>query len=306
MLLRTWKHLSHRIRVAAQQCQGDLRAHVLRKEVGAGRGSRGGGGLRPRPRPADTVSCSTELMRRVRRFQLAQYRCLLVKYAKDTRYSSSGVSTHDKSTMEALPAGLLQDVYQEALAAAVIGIDEGQFVSARLGWVCWALRDTDSLVHPVQTRVCVPCRRGWEIMPCLIHVACAFSETLLPYSPCRQEGGTGAHFTDRAHGSDFPCSWCCCLGMHCGIWSQVLPPILLYNVPVPPPVPRYCGVLRDNGKHWENHHRCCSGWDFPEEGLWEHPEPGATGGERGEAERCVHGVLPRGLLHQEAGSRAGG
>uniref|UniRef100_A0A8C3Y5B1 Thymidine kinase n=1 Tax=Catharus ustulatus TaxID=91951 RepID=A0A8C3Y5B1_CATUS len=68
----------------------------------------------------------TGLMRRVRRFQLAQYRCLLVKYAKDTRYSSSGVSTHD-NTMEALPAGLLQDVYQEALGAAVIGIDEGQF-----------------------------------------------------------------------------------------------------------------------------------------------------------------------------------
>ncbi|NXR35356.1 KITH protein, partial [Zosterops hypoxanthus] len=79
------------------------------------------------PRPADTVSCSTELMRRVRRFQLAQYRCLLVKYAKDTRYSSSGVSTHDRNTMEAVPAGLLQDVYQEALGAAVIGIDEGQF-----------------------------------------------------------------------------------------------------------------------------------------------------------------------------------
>ncbi|NXU68615.1 KITH protein, partial [Horornis vulcanius] len=67
---------------------------------------------------------STELMRRVRRFQLAQHRCLLVKYAKDTRYSSSGVSTHDR---RALPAGLLKDVYQEALAAAVIGIDEGQF-----------------------------------------------------------------------------------------------------------------------------------------------------------------------------------
>lgn len=35
--------------------------------------------------------------------------------------------------MEALPAELLQDVYQEALGAAVIGIDEGQFVSAWLG-----------------------------------------------------------------------------------------------------------------------------------------------------------------------------
>ncbi|XP_010081482.1 PREDICTED: thymidine kinase, cytosolic [Pterocles gutturalis] len=43
------------------------------------------------------------------------------------RYSTSGVSTHDKSTMEALPASLLRDVYQEALSSSVIGIDEGQF-----------------------------------------------------------------------------------------------------------------------------------------------------------------------------------
>lgn len=90
--------------------------------------------------------------------------------------------------MEALPAGLLQDVYQEALGAAVIGIDEGQFVSAWLGCVCWALRDTESSVHPMQTKVCVLCRRGWEVMPwgSLIHVACAGSQILLPYSPCRQ------------------------------------------------------------------------------------------------------------------------
>lgn len=38
--------------------------------------------------------CSTELMRRVRRFQVAQYKCLVIKYAKDTRYSSK-FSTHD-------------------------------------------------------------------------------------------------------------------------------------------------------------------------------------------------------------------
>jgi len=31
--------------------------------------------------------------------------------------------------MEARPACALQDVYQEALGSAVIGIDEGQFVS---------------------------------------------------------------------------------------------------------------------------------------------------------------------------------
>ncbi|XP_061471860.1 thymidine kinase, cytosolic isoform X1 [Rhineura floridana] len=70
---------------------------------------------------------STELMRRVRRFQIAQYKCLLINYAKDTRYCVNGVSTHDRNTMEALSACCLKDVHQEALGSAVIGIDEGQF-----------------------------------------------------------------------------------------------------------------------------------------------------------------------------------
>ncbi|KAG5202913.1 hypothetical protein JEQ12_002496 [Ovis aries] len=68
----------------------------------------------------------TELMRRVRRFQIAQYKCLVIKYARDTRYSSL-FSTHDRNTMEALPACLLRDVIQDAQGVAVIGIDEGQF-----------------------------------------------------------------------------------------------------------------------------------------------------------------------------------
>jgi len=70
---------------------------------------------------------STELMRRVRRFQVAQYNCLVIKYAKDTRYSEKGMATHDKNTMEAMPANCLRDVRSLALKACVIGIDEGQF-----------------------------------------------------------------------------------------------------------------------------------------------------------------------------------
>lgn len=70
---------------------------------------------------------STELMRRVRRFQIAQYNCLVIKYAKDTRYSDNGMATHDKNTMEAVPANCLADVRSLALKACVIGIDEGQF-----------------------------------------------------------------------------------------------------------------------------------------------------------------------------------
>ncbi|XP_028262168.1 thymidine kinase, cytosolic [Parambassis ranga] len=70
---------------------------------------------------------STELMRRVRRFQIAQYKCLVIKYAKDTRYSDTGMATHDKNTMEAVPANCLGDVRSVALEVCVIGIDEGQF-----------------------------------------------------------------------------------------------------------------------------------------------------------------------------------
>ncbi|XP_051889120.1 thymidine kinase, cytosolic [Pristis pectinata] len=70
---------------------------------------------------------STELMRRVRRFQIAQHQCLLVKYAKDTRYSKEDLATHDKFTMHAVSATKLSEIYQEALQSAVVGIDEGQF-----------------------------------------------------------------------------------------------------------------------------------------------------------------------------------
>lgn len=66
-------------------------------------------------------------MRRVRRFQVAQYNCLVVKYAKDTRYSETGMATHDRSTMDAVSASCLSDVRPLALRACVIGIDEGQF-----------------------------------------------------------------------------------------------------------------------------------------------------------------------------------
>lgn len=70
---------------------------------------------------------STELMRRVKRFQIAQYSCLLIKYSRDTRYSQMGMATHDMHTMEAVPAKCLSDVRTLALQACVIGVDEGQF-----------------------------------------------------------------------------------------------------------------------------------------------------------------------------------
>ncbi|XP_053552593.1 thymidine kinase, cytosolic [Bombina bombina] len=70
---------------------------------------------------------STELMRRVRRFQIAQYKCLVIKYAKDTRYSKECLATHDQRTMAAVSTCNLKDIIPDAMACSVIGIDEGQF-----------------------------------------------------------------------------------------------------------------------------------------------------------------------------------
>lgn len=38
----------------------------------------------------------TELIRRLKRYQIANHKCLIVKYAKDDRYCSTGLATHDK------------------------------------------------------------------------------------------------------------------------------------------------------------------------------------------------------------------
>ncbi|KAK6300898.1 hypothetical protein J4Q44_G00289960 [Coregonus suidteri] len=69
-------------------------------------------------------------MRRVRRFQIAQYTLFGGQICQ--RYTilreGQGMATHDKRTMEAVPANCLSDMRSLAQQACVIGIDEGQFV----------------------------------------------------------------------------------------------------------------------------------------------------------------------------------
>lgn len=70
---------------------------------------------------------STELIRRLKRYQVAKYEVLIIKYAKDVRYDENGISTHDRQTLPAVAATTLQDLTKKAMAYDVIGIDEGQF-----------------------------------------------------------------------------------------------------------------------------------------------------------------------------------
>ncbi|XP_013379988.1 thymidine kinase, cytosolic [Lingula anatina] len=70
---------------------------------------------------------STELIRRMKRYQIANYHCLLIKYANDVRYDKGGVATHDRQILPAVAATKLKDLDDMAKQAEVIGIDEGQF-----------------------------------------------------------------------------------------------------------------------------------------------------------------------------------
>ncbi|XP_040583494.1 thymidine kinase, cytosolic [Lepeophtheirus salmonis] len=70
---------------------------------------------------------STELIRRLKRYQIAKYKCLNIKYAKDTRYDSNAISTHDRIVLDAVSSLSLDTLKERAMDFDVIGIDEGQF-----------------------------------------------------------------------------------------------------------------------------------------------------------------------------------
>lgn len=76
---------------------------------------------------------TSELLRRVRRYGHSQKKCVVIKYSKDTRYSSDEcIMSHDRVGMQAIPNNgallplLANDLIKDA---EVIGIDEGQFYS---------------------------------------------------------------------------------------------------------------------------------------------------------------------------------
>eukprot|EP00743_Colponemidia_sp_Colp-15_P008148 GILK01008837.1.p1 GENE.GILK01008837.1~~GILK01008837.1.p1 ORF type:complete len:250 (+),score=42.40 GILK01008837.1:28-777(+) len=71
---------------------------------------------------------TTELIRRIRRYNHAKKKCLIIKSAKDLRYGDDEAAyTHDKEKMKAIPAVRLFDIEHTAKEYNCIGIDEGQF-----------------------------------------------------------------------------------------------------------------------------------------------------------------------------------
>nr|XP_045595564.1 thymidine kinase, cytosolic-like isoform X2 [Procambarus clarkii] len=70
---------------------------------------------------------TTELMRRLKRYQISKHQVLIIKYANDTRYDMNGIATHDQQVLPAISATQLKSLKEKALEYSVIGVDEGQF-----------------------------------------------------------------------------------------------------------------------------------------------------------------------------------
>lgn len=93
---------------------------------------------------------TTELFRRVKRYTIANHRCVIGRYAKDTRYVSGTdrplASSHDQEQMCALP---LTDPWLQVdtlLEYDVIALDEAQFMGPDLVGFCEAAAERGKIV----------------------------------------------------------------------------------------------------------------------------------------------------------------
>jgi len=72
---------------------------------------------------------TTELLRRIRRYKSIGYEVLVVNYAKDTRYGSNKIASHDVDTYHATCVDHLAEIDAEIRKQTykVLVVDEGQF-----------------------------------------------------------------------------------------------------------------------------------------------------------------------------------
>jgi thymidine kinase len=77
-----------------------------------------------------------ELIRRLRRAQIARQRVEIFKPAIDDRYSADQIVSHSELRIPSRSVRTARDVLKHAHEAQVIGIDEGQFLGRDLVKVC--------------------------------------------------------------------------------------------------------------------------------------------------------------------------
>jgi thymidine kinase len=85
---------------------------------------------------------SEELIRRVKRAEIARQKVQVFKPIIDNRYGLLQVSSHSGAHVSAIPVGSSQEILQKIAAdVEVVAIDEAQFFDAEIAAVCDLLAD---------------------------------------------------------------------------------------------------------------------------------------------------------------------
>jgi thymidine kinase len=82
-----------------------------------------------------------ELIRRLRRAQIAKQKVSIFKPSIDTRYSVDRIVSHSEQTLGSVVVGSANEILEKVDDAQVVGIDEAQFFSSNLVDVCNMLAD---------------------------------------------------------------------------------------------------------------------------------------------------------------------
>ena len=77
-----------------------------------------------------------ELIRRIRRAEIAKMNTIIFKPNIDNRYSSNHIVSHNQSKMESILVEDINEILENSTEMDVIGIDEAQFFSNELIPVC--------------------------------------------------------------------------------------------------------------------------------------------------------------------------
>jgi thymidine kinase len=141
---------------------------------------------------------SEELIRRLRRAQIARQKVQIFKPAMDTRYADDQIVSHSEMRIDARPSASARALLDlVAPDTEVVGIDEGQFFDLELPLVCNTLADQGKRVIVAgldQDYLGKP----FEPMPQLLAIAEYITKTLAICMVC----GNPANHTQRLVASE--------------------------------------------------------------------------------------------------------
>jgi thymidine kinase len=136
-----------------------------------------------------------ELIRRLRRAQIARQRVAVFKPKIDTRYSAEHIVSHSEQSLVSQVVDDAGEILARAKDAQVVGIDEGQFFKPNIVSVCQMLADQGKRV--IVAGLDQDYRgKPFEPMPQLLAVAEYISKTLAICVVC----GNPADRTQRKTG----------------------------------------------------------------------------------------------------------